>query len=105
LFDAVYVPGGAASIATLQENAAAIHFTNEAYKHCKTIAVTGDGIVLLRATYAGATLSADNPDGEPLIAEEGMIIGSDADSVASEFINAIAQHRHWQREKKGDVPA
>ena len=37
LFDAVYVPGGEKSVAALKREADAIHFVNEAYKHCKAI--------------------------------------------------------------------
>ena len=53
LFDAVYVPAGAKSVQTLSADADAVHFVNEAYKHCKAIAATGDGADLLRASYVG----------------------------------------------------
>lgn len=38
--------------------------------------------------------------------EEGVIISRDAldGKVASEFIKALAQHRHWSREPKDLVP-
>lgn len=39
LFDAVYVPGGAKSSASLKENAQALQFVYEAYKHGKAIAM------------------------------------------------------------------
>ncbi|RYY52600.1 MAG: catalase, partial [Chitinophagaceae bacterium] len=35
VYDAVYVPGGANSVATLEADPDAIHFLNEAFKHCK----------------------------------------------------------------------
>lgn len=38
LYDAVYVPDGTNSVATLVAELDAIHFLNEAYKHCKAIA-------------------------------------------------------------------
>jgi catalase len=40
-------------------------------------------------------------------AEGGVIIGREAQAsnVAAEFIHAIAQHRHWTREMKDQVPA
>ena len=41
LFDAVYIPGGKRSIATLSENADACHFVDEAYKHCNTLRKRG----------------------------------------------------------------
>jgi catalase len=60
LFDAVYVPGGAESIKALKAEPEAIHFIDEAYKHCKPIAVEQDGVDLLKASYIGSLL---HPDG------------------------------------------
>ncbi|HEX4948996.1 MAG TPA: catalase HPII [Blastocatellia bacterium] len=105
LFDAVFVPGGAESVAMLQQDADAVHFVNEAYKHCKAIAATGEGVELLRASYAAA---------EPGVREEApltpgaSVLASTAANprkVADAFITAMAQHRDWSREMKGDVPA
>nr|MBA2760414.1 catalase [Segetibacter sp.] len=62
LYDAVYVPGGANSVATLEAEADAIHFLNEAYKHCKAIAATGDALQVLEATYFAKKLPEDNSD-------------------------------------------
>src|SRR5690606_22238766 len=52
LYDAVYVPGGQMSIKTLMQNGKFIKFVNEALKHCKAIAVSGEGKQLLDKTYA-----------------------------------------------------
>lgn len=108
LFDAVYVPGGAQSVAALLREADAVHFINEAYKHCKTIATTGEGIDLLRASHAGVELPVEERAKEvPAIANDGLIVSvsQEARRVADSFIAAIAEHRHWSREQKGDVPA
>ncbi len=90
LFDAVYIPSGAKSAAALIAEPDAIHFVNEAYKHCKAIAANGDGINLLHQSYAGNK----NNDG-------GLIINK----PAKDFIKAIAQHRFWERENERKVPA
>ena len=37
LYDAVYLPGGGASVKTLLADADAIHFINQDYKHCKAL--------------------------------------------------------------------
>lgn len=105
LFDAVYIPGGAESVAALLHEADAVHFVNEAYKHCKAIAATGEGVELLRATYAGAELKAEAE--AKGIAGDGLIASDAADArkAADDFIAAIAAHRHWSRERKGQVPA
>ncbi|MEK6336272.1 MAG: catalase HPII [Acidobacteriota bacterium] len=86
LFDAVYVPGGEASVAALGKEPESAEFLSEAYKHCKTIAASGAGSELLKGA-----VSAD---------QVGVITSRDAKNakIATEFINAIAQHRHWERE-------
>ena len=97
LFDAVYIPGGEKSVAALKGEADALHFVNEAYKHCKTIAATGAGVELLRASYLGAhKIIGGNGKGNQIVSDEGVIISRDAPvaKVAADFINAIAQHRH-----------
>jgi len=98
LFDAVYVPSGAKSAQALLAEPDAIHFVNEAYKHCKAIAATGDGASLLRASYVPEAGKKDQS------AEAGSL-GVLIDASAEDFINAIAQHRFWEREKARKVPA
>jgi len=90
LFDAVYIPSGADSAAALIAQPDAIHFVNEAYKHCKAIAANGDAVNLLHKSNARNNSS-----------DEGLII----DKPAKDFIKAIAQHRFWEREKERKVPA
>jgi catalase len=90
LFDAVYVPGGAKSAQALIAEPDAIHFVNEAYRHCKAIAATDEGADLLKASYIGADAKA-----------AGVLV----DQSAEAFIKAIANHRFWEREKARKVPA
>ena len=99
MFDAVYVPGGEKSVKALQEQVEALEFVQEAFKHCKTIAANGAGLEFIRACRL--TNGADGKAKDSAV-EEGVILGRDdqAGKIASEFIKAIAQHRHWSREKK-----
>lgn len=103
LYDAVYVPAGAASAETLKGEANAIHFLNEAYKHCKAIAVDQAAAALLEVTYFSGKLPKDAKD--QTVLEEGLVISADAALLAKQFILAIAQHRFWNREKPRKVPA
>ncbi|MEP7108514.1 MAG: catalase [Ferruginibacter sp.] len=106
LFDALYLPGGSKSIVALCAEPAALHFINETYKHCKPIAADDDGIELLRSSAVGAVLAKENSD-EKNLTGLGLIINTNAKGkrFAKEFINAIAQHRFWNREKIMMVPA
>jgi catalase len=103
LYDAVYVPGGANSVATLAATAEAVHFLNEAYKHCKAIAADEDAIQVLQVTYFSTRLPDPQNEGAGL--REGIIISSDHKTRAGQFIKAIHQHRFWEREKARKVPA
>jgi catalase len=107
-FDAVYIPGGKESVAALLKEPDAVHFVNEAYKHCKPIAAVGDGVDLLRASYIGRELPAGNGTGkEAPFVKDGLVLGasSGARKLTEEFIKAIAQHRFWDRERQSQVPA
>jgi catalase len=103
LYDAVYVPGGTNSVATLEAEADAIHFLNEAFKHCKAIAADKQALQVLKATYFGRKLPEDNSDETAMM--EGVIISNDINTLSNQFIAAIAQHRFWEREKPRKVPA
>ena len=98
LFDAVYVPGGSRSVQALRNEADAIHFVNEAYKHCKTIGAAAEGMELLRFSYVGAG-SAEFGKNEST-GLDGVIVGKDgsATKLARDFIAALGMHRHWDRE-------
>jgi catalase len=100
LFDAVYVPGGEASVTSLKAEPEAANFLREAYKHCKPIAASDAGVELLenaglakgptRSESAKETLTDKLP---------GILSRAGRDrKFAADFIEAIAQHRFWERE-------
>lgn len=107
MFDAVFVPGGK-HIEALKKQGDAVHFINEAFKHCKTVGAVGDGIDLLESSsIAGAKFAS----GGSVEDDEGVVTlkhTSDANKMADfvkAFALAIQQHRHWMREEKAMVPA
>ncbi len=104
LFDGVYVPGGEAAIATLQNEGAAIEFVQEAFKHYKPIAATGEGKRFLDA--AGITAAKAHPEAGPdADPQAGVVTGKVSNrATTSAFIAAIAQHRHWNRGLKPPLP-
>jgi catalase len=100
LYDAVYIPGGTNSVATLESDPDAVHFINEAYRHCKAIAADDDAAQVLKATYFSKKVPAAEKDNE-----EGVLVGKDISKLSQQFISAIAMHRFWDREKSRKVPA
>jgi len=91
LFDAVYIPGGEASVASLTGEQDALEFVQESFKHCKSIAASGEGTDFLKAALAEKAAPDDS----------GLISGPDQaiDKTADQFIKAIAKHKHWEREQ------
>lgn len=103
LYDAVYVPGGTNSVATLEAEANAVHFLNQAFKHCKAIAADEQALQVLGATYFSKKLPEEF-SGKTVL-KEGIVIRDNPDELAQDFIKAVAQHRFWEREKPRQVPA
>jgi len=97
LYDAVYVAGGDMCAANLAAEPNAVHFINEAYKHCKAIAAEASAMPVLEATYFNKKLQDKKREG-------GILIG-DNKQIAASFVKAIAQHRFWDREPARRVPA
>jgi catalase len=115
-YDALFVPGGEASVAELEATGDAIHFIQEAYKHGKAVAALGEAVDLMAlaelddgppndkddeddkgADAAGA--GADRVDG---VASELGVVTARFPALAAElaeaFAGAIAAHRHWGRD-------
>lgn len=104
MFDAVFIPGGQKCVESLKNQGDAIHFVNEAFKHCKAIGALNEGVSLLRASdIRGVKIS----DGK-LTDDSGVITyekTEQVDDFTKAFIKAIEAHRHWDREEKMMVPA
>ncbi|MEP6993704.1 MAG: catalase [Acidobacteriota bacterium] len=103
LFDAVYVPGGAESIAALTEERDALEFVTEAYRHCKAIAATTEGLDLLRACPGVlGPQGTGKGKGNGGTSEAGVIVSGESASPAliQSFLDAIAEHRFWNRARK-----
>lgn len=103
LYDAVYVPGGTNSVATLEAEANAIHFLNEAFKHCKAIAADGQAIQVLESTYFHKKLPAEYS--KETVLREGVVVLDDTAKLTDLFKQMIAQHRFWERENPRKIPA
>lgn len=105
LYDAVVVPCGPDSAATLSKHGYAVHFITEAYKHAKPVAAFGSGLELLRRAEVNEQLA----DGSGVVTAHGVVTSTAAeDSLPDEFFDAfasvLAKHRAWDRETDA-VPA
>jgi catalase len=108
MYDAVLIAGGRDSAATLRTQGDAIHFVNEAFKHGKPIGALGEGGSVLAASQIRGVAVSDAAD---LIADVGVVTLAESSgapglsSFGDAFAEAIAQHRHWDRDHEQEVPA
>ena len=93
LFDGLVAPGGHEDARNLGKVGQAVEFIREQYRHCKPILALGIGKDLI----ASAGVKLILPSGE---IDPGVLAFQDEsiDDVLPQFIEAIAAHRHYERE-------
>lgn len=102
LVDAIYVPSGEKSVATLKQTPKAVHFIDEAFLHCKAIATDDNGKQLIEVSY----VNNYSKNKSNKLEDKGLITGSISDKTFTKsFIKAIGNHRFFEREKQGKIPA
>ncbi|KAI0097646.1 catalase [Nemania sp. FL0031] len=114
MFDAIFLPGGTASIETLKKSGRAIHWLREAFGHLKAIGATGEAVQLVAQAVAVpgvetsdndktvesygvvtiANISPDSLKGAVTIAKEGT-------GFLQQFWYQISQHKNFARELDG----
>lgn len=107
-YDAILVAGGKDSAAVLTKNGSAVHFINEAFRHCKPVGAIGEGVELLKNSSLPEIRFAGEGSGNSVVNDTGVVTLSrneDVNGFIKEFINATAMHRHWNRQMKEQVPA
>ena len=102
MYDAVFVPGGKGA-AVLTKQGDALHFINEAFKHCKPMAAAGEGVALLQAAQIGLVEGGD----AKRAAAMGVLTGArgQGKALAQKLAAAIGKHRFWERESDESIPA
>ena len=111
LFDAVYVPGGAPSVGALLEERDALDFVAEAYRHCKPLGASSEGVRLLRSVPgilppAEERRGAKKGNGGSLAAEGVIVSDGAADGgFARDFLAALGEHRFWTRSRRNRMGA
>lgn len=93
IWDALIIPGGEESVATLIGTGHAREFLRDQYRHCKTILLLGAASGLLDQLAIPRAL----PDGKP---DPGLLVhdASDTEAAIQAFSAALSLHRHWERE-------
>ncbi|QOY61661.1 catalase [Lysobacter sp. H21R4] len=93
LFDALVLPAGEAGIAALARDGHTAEFIKDQYRHGKTILALGGSRSLLDDAGIPVTLVDGSPD-------PGILVGAEESLTSSvkAFIEAVARHRHPERE-------
>lgn len=94
LVDAVIVPDGDKSVNALMNDGNAKYYLRQAYKHLKAIGLAGKAEHML----AAAGLPEDDMDA-------GLLVAGDAKKLMEPFLQAMSQHRVWDREAKAKTVA
>ncbi len=99
LYDAVVVPGGGAT-ESLAQNADAVHFVRESFRHAKPIGATNEGIALLAAAALPGIELAGAKGGQRVVVSQGVVSvrSDDLSDFTTSYIEAIRQHRHFERD-------
>jgi catalase len=88
LYDAMVLPDGADAVDELGADGRTLEFIKDQYRHCKSILAWGEGVHLLDAC------GIPTADLDP-----GLIIApGSSDTPGDRFVEAIAKHRHFDRE-------
>jgi catalase len=92
LFDALVVPDGDA-VNVLSKLGHAMEFLKDQYRHAKPILLLGRAAELLQKAGVPATLPSGKPD-------PGLLhySGAEVETALPAFVEALAKHRHFERE-------
>jgi catalase len=93
LFDALVVPGGHEDTRNLAKVGLAVEFIKEQYRHCKPILALGAGKDLIESAGVKPMLPSGEFDSGVLTFQDGEL-----GNILPQFIEAIAAHRHFDRE-------
>jgi catalase len=93
VYDAVVLPDGEEAVKSLAQLGEAMEFLKDQYRHCKPILAFGASGALLEGAGIWETLPSGEKDPGVLRCEDG-----NAAKALEPFAEAIAKHRHFERE-------
>jgi len=94
LFDAAAIPDGDKAVKALATFGQAAEFVVNVYRHCKPLLAIGAASAFLDANGASTKLDSGDEDPGVIVAGPGEF-----ESKLTQFISAIAMHRHFERER------
>lgn len=114
MVDALFIPGGARSVAALSQNGRAVHWIREAFGHLKTIGATGEAVLLVEKAIGLSSVAVSSggeacesygvvtvKDVAPQSLSEVVEIAKGGAGFMEKFFYGVAGHRCWERELAG----
>jgi len=114
LVDALFIPGGTESIATLACSGRALHWIREAFGHLKVIGATGEAVSLVQSAIGLPEVKVSGGGevveclGVVTVREvtagslkEAVDLVKGGDGFMERFFEGVAAHRCWERESQG----
>lgn len=100
LYDAVCMPGGDRAVATLKPSQPAADFFQNAYAHAKAVCLAGAALDAT-ARWTPDLEDSAKPRGPGVASVHGVVMQREGDAadLAGAFLEAVAQYRHWGRER------
>jgi len=93
VYDAVVLPNGKGAVDRLSQLGQAMEFIKDAYRHCKPVLALGASGALLDSAGIWQKL----PGGE---LDSGVLHFEEASDAIAALVDAIAKHRHYERETR-----
>jgi catalase len=93
LWDGLVIPTGDGVADVLAQSGHALDFLKDQYRHCKPILLLGAAAALLEVARIPSPQGSEAPD-------PGLLLfpGDDHVTAVSAFVDALAKHRHFDRE-------
>jgi len=113
VFDGLLLIGGPVHVATLETQGSALAFVCETLRHCKAVGACSDAVKLLLypAGVAGIKLAGAGDAGQGEVHEEDGVVTQarpaqgKLQAFTNAFIQALKQHRAWDRKGVDKIPA
>jgi catalase len=98
-YDAVFVPGGGASVASMKDQGKAITFVREAFRHGKPIAASSEGVDLLVVAALPGIRFADSKRRAGVREDKGVVtaVAKNLPALIRGMVDAMKAHRHFDR--------
>ncbi|MFC0472178.1 catalase [Halalkalibacter kiskunsagensis] len=103
MYDALYIAGGKQSVDSLLMHKDAKDFINDSFVHAKPIGATNEAVDLLMSSDVQRIALAGVDTQGQVFYDLGIVTvrnTSDLTAFTQEFINALAEHRHWMRQNQ-----